>query len=78
MIRSEFRVKNIKMDKPCFVSTFEINDGGSGGVSVMIWGIFTSHTLGYMTPINDRLCTAYYLCIVVHHVPQFVYGVPFL
>jgi len=50
------------MDPSCLVSTVE-----AGGV--MVWGIFSWHTLGPLVPIEHRLN---YLCIVADYVHPFM------
>ncbi len=47
------------MDPSCFVSTVQAAGGG-----VMVWGIFSWHTLGPLVPIEHRLNTTAYLSIV--------------
>ncbi len=49
------------MDPSCLVSTVQ-----AGGV--MVWGIFSWHTLGPLVPIEHRLNTTAYLSIVADHV----------
>ncbi len=51
MVGSEFGVKNMKAwIHPCLVSTVQAGGGG-----VMVWGIFSWHTLGPLVPIKHRL-----------------------
>ncbi len=50
------------MDPSCLVST--VQAGGGGGV--MVWGIFSWHTLGLLVPIEHRLNATDYLSIVDH------------
>ncbi len=65
MVGSEFGVKN--MDPFCLVSTVQAGGGG-----LMVWGIFSWHTLGPLVPIEHCLkCTAY-LSIVADHVHPFM------
>ncbi len=54
------------MDPSCLVSTVQA-DGG-----VMVWGIFSWHTLGPLVPIEHRLNTTVYLSIVSDHVHPFM------
>ncbi len=56
------------MDPSCLVST--VQAGGGGGV--MVWGIFSWHTLGPLVPIEHRLNTTAYLSNVVDHVHPFM------
>ncbi len=53
------------MDPFCLVSA--VQAGGGGGL--MVWGIFSWHTLGLLLPIEHRLNATAYLSIVdhVHH-----------
>ncbi len=55
------------MDPSCLVSTVQAGDGG-----VMVWGIFSCHTLGPLVPIEHHLNTTVYLSIVVDHVHPFM------
>ncbi len=59
MVGSEFSVK--KMDPSCLVSSVQAA-GGDGGV--MVWGIFSWHTLGPLVPIEHRFNATAYLSIV--------------
>ncbi len=52
------------MDPPCHVSTVQAGGGG-----VMVWGIFTWHTL---VPIEHCLNATAYLSIVADHVHPFM------
>ncbi len=52
------------MDPSCLVSTVQ------GGV--MVWGIFSCHTLGPLVPIEHHLNTTVYLSIVADHVHLFM------
>ncbi len=63
MVGSEFSVKNMKTYPSCFVSTVQ-----AGGDGVMVWGIFSWHTLCPLVPIEHRLNTTAYLSIVADHV----------
>ncbi len=55
-------------DPSCLVST--VQAGGGGGV--MVWGIFSWHTLGSLVPIEHRLNVTAYLSIVADHVHPFM------
>ncbi len=55
------------MDPSCLVSTVQAGGGG-----VMVWGIFSWHTLGPLVPIEHRLNTTVYLSIVADHVHPFM------
>ncbi len=55
------------MDPSCLVSTVQAAGGG-----VMVWGIFSWHTLGPLVPIKHRLNTTAYLSIVADHVHAFM------
>ncbi len=55
------------MDLSCFVSKVQAGGGG-----VMVWGIFSWHTLGPLVPIEHRLNAAAYLSIVADHVLPFM------
>ncbi len=46
------------------------NQPGVGGV--MVWGIFSWHTLGPLVPIEHRLNATAYLNIVADHVRPFM------
>ncbi len=62
------------MDTSCLVSTVQAGGGG-----VMVWGIFSWHTLGLLVPIEHRLNATAYLSIVADHVHPFmttVYHLP--
>ncbi len=56
------------MDPSCLVST--VQAGGGGGV--MVWGIFSWHTLGSLVPIEYCLNATAYLSIVADHVHPFM------
>jgi len=43
-----------------------VQAGGGGGV--MVWGMFSCHTLGPLVPIGHRLNATAYLSIVSDHV----------
>ncbi len=55
------------MDPSCVVSTVQAGGGG-----VMVWGIFSWHTLGLLVPIEHRLNPTAYLSIVADHVHPFM------
>ncbi len=55
------------MDPSCLVSTVRADGGG-----VMVWGIFSWHTLGPLVPIEHRLHATAYLSIVADHVHPFM------
>ncbi len=55
------------MDSSCLVSTVQAGGGG-----VMVWGIFSWHTLGPLVPIEHRLNATPYLSIVADHVHPFM------
>ncbi len=55
------------MDPSCLVSTVQAGGGG-----VMVWGIFSKHTLGPLVPIEHRLNATAYLSIVADHVHPFM------
>ncbi len=56
------------MDPSCLVST--VQAGGGGGV--MVWGIFSWHTLGLLVPIEHRLNATGFLSIFADHVHPFM------
>ncbi len=56
------------MDPSCLVSTVQAGAGGG----VMVWGVFSWHTLGPLVPIEHRLNTTVYLSIVSDHVHPFM------
>ncbi len=56
------------MDPSCLVSTVQ---AGSG--RVMVWGIFSWHTLGPLVPIEHRLNATAYLSIVADHLHPLLY-----
>ncbi len=55
------------MDPSCLVSTVQAGGGG-----VMMWGIFSWHTLGPLVSTEHRLNTTAYLSIVADHVHPFM------
>ncbi len=55
------------MDPSCLVSTVQAGGGG-----VMVWGIFSWHTLGPLVPIEHRLNPTAYRSIVADHVHPFM------
>ncbi len=55
------------MDPSCLVSMVQAGGGG-----VMMWGIFSWHTLGPLVPIEHRLNATAYLSIVADHVHPFM------
>ncbi len=56
------------MDPSCLVSAVQAGAGGG----VMVWGIFSWHTLGPLVTIEHRLNTTDYLSIVAGHVHPFM------
>ncbi len=55
-------------DPSCLVSTVQ----AGGGVGVMVWGMFSWHTLGPLVPIEHCLNTTAYPSIVADHVHPFM------
>ncbi len=55
------------MDPSCLVSTVQAGGGG-----LMVWAIFSWHTLGPLVPIEHCLNTTAYLSIVTDHVHPFM------
>ncbi len=55
------------MDLSFLVSTVQAAGGG-----VMVWGVFSWHTLGLLVPIEHRLNVTAYLSIVADHVHPFM------
>ncbi len=55
-----WRKEHESMDPSCLVSTVQAGGG------VMVWGIFSWHTLGLLVPIELRLISTAYLSIVDH------------
>ncbi len=64
-----WRKEHEGMDPSCLVSTVQAGGGGGG---VMVWGIFSWHTLGPLKPIEHRLNTTVYLSIDADHVHAFM------
>ncbi len=62
-----WRKEHESMDPSCLVSMVQAGGGG-----VMVWGIFSWHTLGPLVPIEYRLNTTVYLSIVADHVHPFM------
>ncbi len=62
-----WRKEHESMDPSCLVSTVQAAGGG-----VMVWGIFSWHTLGPLVPIEHRLNATAYLSIVADHVHPFM------
>ncbi len=55
------------MDPSCLVSKVQAGGGG-----VMVWGIFSWHTLGPLVPVEHCLNATAYLSIVADHVHPFM------
>uniref|UniRef100_A0A803KDR6 Uncharacterized protein n=1 Tax=Xenopus tropicalis TaxID=8364 RepID=A0A803KDR6_XENTR len=53
-----WRKQNENMDPSCLVTTVQAGGGG-----VMVWGMFSWHTLGPLVPIGHRLNATAYLSI---------------
>ncbi len=64
-----WRKEHESMDPSCLVSTVQAGGGGGG---VMVWGIFSWHTLGPLVPIEHRLNATAFLSIVADHVHLFM------
>ncbi len=62
-----WRKEHESMDPSCFVSTVQVGGGG-----IMVWGIFSWHTLGPLVPIEHCLNATVYLSIVADHVHPFM------
>jgi len=56
------------MNPSCLVTTVQTGGGG-----VMVWGMFSWHTLGPLVPIRHRLNATADLSIVSDHVHPFMY-----
>uniref|UniRef100_A0AAR2M4K4 Uncharacterized protein n=1 Tax=Pygocentrus nattereri TaxID=42514 RepID=A0AAR2M4K4_PYGNA len=54
-----WRKQHESMDPSCVVSAVQAGGGG-----VMVWGIFSWHTLGPLVPIEHHLNAAAYLSII--------------
>ncbi len=63
-----WRKEHESMDPSCLVSTVQ----AGGGDGVMVWLIFSWHTLGLLVPIEHCLNTTVYLSIVADHVHPFM------
>ncbi len=61
-----WRKEHESMDPSCLVSTVQAGGG------VMVWGVFSWHTLGLLVPIEHRLNATAYLSIVADHVHPFM------
>jgi len=55
------------MDPSCLVTTVQAAGGG-----VIVWGMFSWHTLGPLVPIGHHLNATAYLSIVTDHVHPFM------
>ncbi len=55
------------MDPSCLVSMVQAGGGG-----LMVWGIFSWHTLGPLVPTEHCLNATAYLSIVADHVHPFI------
>ncbi len=62
-----WRKEHESVDPSCLVSTVQAGGGG-----VMVWGIFSWHTLGPLVPIEHLLNATAYLSIVADHVHPFM------
>jgi len=54
------------MDPSCLVTTVQ-----AGGDGIMVWGMFSWHTLSHLVPIEHCLNATAYLAIVSDHVHPF-------
>uniref|UniRef100_A0A9J7ZI12 Uncharacterized protein n=1 Tax=Cyprinus carpio carpio TaxID=630221 RepID=A0A9J7ZI12_CYPCA len=61
-----WRKQNENIDPSCLVTTVKAGGGG-----VMVWGMFSWHTLGPLVPIGHRLNATAYLSIVSDHMSLF-------
>ncbi len=66
-IHAQQRIWHKNMKASCLVST--VQDGGGG---VIVWGVFSWHTLGPLVSIEHRLNATAYLSIVADHVHPFM------
>ncbi len=65
MVGSEFGIKNMKAwIHPALSQRLR--------TGVMVWGIFSWHTLGPLVPIEHRLIATAYLSIVADHIHPFI------
>ncbi len=55
-----WRKEHESMDPSCLVSTVQAAGGG-----VMVWGVFSCHTLGPLVPIEHRLNATVYLSLLL-------------
>ncbi len=62
-----WRKEHESMDPSRLVSTVQAGGGG-----VMVWGIFSWHTLGPLVPIEHHLNATAYRSIVADHVHPFI------
>ncbi len=62
-----WRKEHESMDPSCLVSTVQAGGGG-----LMVWGIFSWHTLGPLVPIEHCLYATAYLSIVADHIHPFM------
>ncbi len=62
-----WRKEHQSMDPSCLVSMVQAAGGG-----VIVWGIFSWHTLGPLVPIEHHLNTTAYLSIVADHLYPFM------
>uniref|UniRef100_A0A9J7X087 Uncharacterized protein n=1 Tax=Cyprinus carpio carpio TaxID=630221 RepID=A0A9J7X087_CYPCA len=53
--------QNENMDPSCLVTTVQAGGGG-----VMVWGMFSWHTLGPLVPIGHRLNATAYLSMYIY------------
>uniref|UniRef100_A0A9J7X6Q2 Tc3 transposase DNA binding domain-containing protein n=1 Tax=Cyprinus carpio carpio TaxID=630221 RepID=A0A9J7X6Q2_CYPCA len=66
-ITTRYNQEHESMGPSCLVSMVQ-----AGSVGVMVWGIFSWHTLGPLVPIEHHLNTTAYLSIVADHVHPFM------
>jgi len=62
-----WRKQNENMDPSCLVTTVQAAGGG-----VMVWGMYSWHTLGPLVPIGHCLNATAYLSIVSDHAHPFM------